>query len=269
MESQDISRFLANPEVFSGTSSGINPLSWFKQFDRVRRAAIWSDEQALLVVGSYFRGQAQMWWDALEDSIHTWSAFEDAFKAKYIAGQDRDAWWTKIETMKQGVNESVEEVAGRLQDLFQMVGKVEEGFKIHYLLRAIRPEIAYELEKLVIPDQFATAVKEAVKVEQVMRKYGRIDGADNLSVVRGGNLSSQSSLSGRIDHAPSLVPEDSISSQLSELVEGFKALKVHLVENANRAPVFKCYHCGKEGHTKTKCPQLKSEDNQGKDKGRQ
>lgn len=90
MESSNrLSKFVAEPEIFSGKSSK-NPLSWLKQINRIRKATNMSDDQALLVASSHFRGQAQRWWDNVEETIDKWSDFEQAFKKQFASSQLED-----------------------------------------------------------------------------------------------------------------------------------------------------------------------------------
>lgn len=264
MESQGtsklVSRFLAEPDRFYGTANE-NPLTWFRQVDRLRRGAGLSDEEILIVVGSHMRGQAESWWVTIEEDIHTWLQFKQAFWDRYIRRINKELWWKEIEKLHQTKDQTVEDIAYRLEELFQLVGPLDDAIKLRYFYKAINPVVAYEVEKNETPSCWKDAVVEAAKVESIRRKYQDPDVIHLTSTAQSNESATP------LGTGTSISPNDSISNALSELAEGFKALKIHLIEQSKSKKALICYECGVEGHTKPRCPKLK--ESQGKEVGRQ
>ncbi|CDS11251.1 hypothetical protein LRAMOSA03514 [Lichtheimia ramosa] len=85
---------------------------------------------------------------------------------------------------------------------------------------------AYGVENNGTPDCWKDAVVEAIKMESIMRKYQDPDITHLASGVPS-NASATPLAAGT-----SISPNDSISNALSDLAEGFKALKIHLIEQS-------------------------------------
>ncbi|KAG2216126.1 hypothetical protein INT45_001974 [Circinella minor] len=96
-----IFKFISTPGTFSGTKRGENPTVWLDEIKRLWQRGNFTDDEVLLIVGSNLKGQAGLWWMSLEDSILTWDAFEEAFRARLISAEHREAWWSEIEAIKQ------------------------------------------------------------------------------------------------------------------------------------------------------------------------
>ena len=101
----------------------------------------------------------------MEDTIVTWDAFEEAFKARFISAEHCKAWWSKIEAVKQGSGETVETMAYKLQELFSLVGPIDEISQVRYFTRAINPNIAYRIEESGVSMSWKEAVNKAVRIE--------------------------------------------------------------------------------------------------------
>ena len=79
--SNKIFKFISSPGLFLGTKGNENPMVWLYKVKRLWMRGNFSDEEVLLIAASNLTGQAKLWWVPLEDSIVTWDAFEEAFKA--------------------------------------------------------------------------------------------------------------------------------------------------------------------------------------------
>ncbi|KAG2215768.1 hypothetical protein INT45_009409 [Circinella minor] len=131
-------KFISSPGSFSGTGVGENPMVWLRQIKRLWLRGNLSDAEVLLIAASHLTGQAELWWVPLEETVVTWDMFEEAFKARFISPEHQETWWSRIEAVKQQSNESVEDVAYKLQELFALVGPVPETYQVRYFTVSIR-----------------------------------------------------------------------------------------------------------------------------------
>ncbi|OAD75572.1 hypothetical protein PHYBLDRAFT_166804 [Phycomyces blakesleeanus NRRL 1555(-)] len=95
-----------------------------------------------------------------------------------------------------------------LQELFGLVALANEAKKIWILLKALHPEIAYEVEKSGLPHSWDKLVCWAAKVEAVKEKY-------HYSDLR-------------------LVPK--FEDALSELIQEFRSMKIYLFDTCHFLP---------------------------------
>ncbi|KAG2216448.1 hypothetical protein INT45_000061 [Circinella minor] len=139
-----IFKFISAPGTFSGTKRDENPTVWLSEIKRLWQRGNFTDDEVLLIAGSNLKGQAGLWWTSLEDSILTWDAFEEAF---------------------------LESIAYKLQELFDLVGPVDEIFQIRYFTQAIDPNIAYRMEESGVSTSWKQAVNKAIHIQNAQRKY--------------------------------------------------------------------------------------------------
>lgn len=264
-----VTKFLSEPKDYSGSEES-NPLTWLKHLNRIRKGLELNDEEIILIASSHLVGRAGLWWDAVEDSIAKWDQFVAQFKKQFAASLE-DRWWNKIQTREQGDEETVDDVALSLQELFRLVQVTDESFQIRCLVQSLKFDIAYELEKNGLPKTWDGVVKEARQIELIMSKYKKP--GFSTTAVPTSDVSHRPWKTGPSSvSSKQSVASDSIGSTLSELVEGMRALKINLVDrpqgnrNQNKEsskPAFKCYNCGEEGHRARDCKES------GKDKGHQ
>ncbi|KAG2216450.1 hypothetical protein INT45_000063 [Circinella minor] len=189
--------------TFSGTKDDENPMVWLHKVKRLWLRGNFSDEEVLLIAASNLTGQAELWWVPLEETIATWEAFEEAFKLRFISAEHCKAWWSKIEAVKQGENESVEHVAFKLQELFPLVGPITEIFQ-------------------------KEAVNKAVRIENAQKKY--LYGQENIQG-RGNEVSRNIAIGIPKSTVSTIKPEDSASQNqtlLSQVANSLHALQLQL-----------------------------------------
>lgn len=251
-----ISKFLAEPKDFSGVDDK-NPLTWLKHLGRIRKGLELKDEEILLVASSHLVGRAALWWDAIEDDVTSWTKFEEKFKKQFAASLE-DKWWAKIQTREQGDDETVDDVALSLQELFKLVNVTDESFHIRCLVQSLKFEIAYELEKTGLPKTWDAVVREARKIELVMSKYRKPGFASNQVPTSDVGHRPWQGKAASVTSSKESVVSDDIGSTLSELVQGMRSLKINLVDKAQQPnkkwKPFKCFNCAEEGHRASDCP---------------
>ena len=85
-------KFLSSPGSFSGNRVSENPMVWLRQVKRLWLRGNLSDAEVLLVAVSNLKGQAELWWELLEDVVVTWEEFERRFKKRFISLEHCEAW---------------------------------------------------------------------------------------------------------------------------------------------------------------------------------
>lgn len=258
-------KFLSEPKDFHGTSDR-NPLSWLRHLDRIRCGLDLKDEEILLVASTHFQGQAELWWDTVEDSIKTWTQFKEAFR-KQFADSLQDRWWSELETMEQEEDQSVDDIALSIQELCRLLDIKDKNYHIRCLLRAMKPEIGYELEKAGVTADWDKVIKAARQVEVVMNKYTKAgfsvpNSVPNNRITSIDSATRRSSSNNSDKGIKSDYDVASIGSSLDELVSGMRALKINLVDkqsstrSSTRGPI-RCFLCHQEGHKSYECPDNK------------
>ncbi|KAG2191692.1 hypothetical protein INT47_012311, partial [Mucor saturninus] len=262
----NISKFLSSPETFSGTGLP-DPLSWIQHLDRTRKAVGMTDEEALIVAASHFKGNAIRWWNIYEGRLTTWEDFEFAFKRQFISRHLEDSWWQELETIKQLPSQSIDDLTLRLRELFSYLRIHSESQMIRVFLRAVDDRIAYLLEQHSTLTEFDAVVNAARKLELVEEKY---------RVVQPG-LRHQSEGPPSVSRRtwPAAPPSDqstypeSFHSTLTQLAQGIDAIRARLneapvnvvspVRNSGPRRIPTCFGCGQEGHIRPDCPNNQGE----------
>jgi hypothetical protein len=152
-----------------------NPLTWLKKLNRLKEFSRMSDRDILLIAADHLVGNSEKWFDVHCASVVSWSEFQAKFKAKYCAGLE-DLWWQNIRELRQGPNESVEDIDVRLRELYGLVGEPDEKTMVRTFLEAINPSIAQEVERnegLVAGGvrSLEDIVNLAIHAESIMMKY--------------------------------------------------------------------------------------------------
>lgn len=268
VESKSILRFPSPPENFSGDLAGVKSLNWIKKMQRLKDVAGFPDREIILVAADHLVGRANVWYEVVASKrCESWSDFVVAFKSKYCDDQV-DLWWHELDTLRQGRDESVEDVDVRLREVCFLLDITDERTMIRRFLKAIHESLAYDIEREENRPGFKrnkssydAVVLAAARLEKVNNKYHR--GSSGVSVVLGG----ESGVSSGVSEA----------GTISDLLNEFRQLKISMLNVVGRprktvtatnpnvmntsAPVrkFLCYDCGEPGHKKWDCPRRQAE----------
>ncbi|KAH8547445.1 hypothetical protein BGW37DRAFT_234125 [Umbelopsis sp. PMI_123] len=63
--------YVEKPSSFSGGVNE-NPLSWLKNFQRLRDGMSMQDNEMLWIVLTHLKGAAAVWWETVEDDVTKW-----------------------------------------------------------------------------------------------------------------------------------------------------------------------------------------------------
>ncbi|KAG0925124.1 hypothetical protein G6F32_013671 [Rhizopus arrhizus] len=237
------------------------------KLDRLKELARLGDKEALLIAADHLVGKAEMWFDVVCCEIKTWSEFQMAFKKKYCVGLE-DMWWGQIRQMKQGDNESVDDVDIKLRELFALVQVTDQRLMVRAFLDAIDPGIAWEVERSsggTGEYDLDDIVARAARYEMVMQKYRSkgvvaLGSSESIQGERSVGYGSTYNPPSHKDHHDAHSVNS--SATIDNLLKEFRELKISLVQSAGNQQSsnrnmrgLTCFFCNKEGHKKPECPE--------------
>lgn len=268
-------RYVNEPKSFSGYAKYpggdvcSEAYTWLNRMSRLKATAKLSDKEILFIVGDHLVEKAETWWNVVGSKSESWKEFSELFKKQYMVDQE-DKWWRQLQTMKQGPQDSIDDVALKMEELFGLLGSMSEAFQVRTFLGAINPTIAFEVEKDETATTFSAAKKKAKQIERSLAKYGANGVMPNRGFSNATNLES--------DNVGSQHGWNSSSSTVSSLAERLEQLRINLVQLSNvvmsqervapqvvnSKPVRRslvCFFCDEEGHRKFECPKFLEKQN--------
>ncbi|KAG1499037.1 hypothetical protein G6F52_012704 [Rhizopus delemar] len=247
-------RYLNEPKCFAGGNDYEEATTWLDRMARLQAATRMSDEEILFVAGDHLVEKAATWWKVVGKKSTDWKSFEEAFKDQYLADRE-GSWWRQLQTLKQGPKDSIDDVAFRMQELFDLLGNKNHDIQVSMFLDAIDPTIAFEVDKDVTPSTLRDARARAKQVERSIQRYGARPGP-SAPVLPDRDVFSVGSRNG--------YGRDDLSSAVStmfSLADKLEKLTINLVRandgmaQENAAASVKprrglvCFFCDEEGHT--------------------
>ncbi|KAG2191216.1 hypothetical protein INT47_005964 [Mucor saturninus] len=265
---------VSEPRSFSGVSVAGEDLgnvayTWLKKMERLKVSAKLTDDEVLFLVSDHLVQKAETWFNVIGVKANSWEEFTTLFKKQYLADQE-DKWWSQLQNMKQGEGDSIDDVALKMEELFELLENKSDAFQIRTFLSAIRSDIGFEVEKDGTPSSFEGVKIKAKQVEKSLLKYN-FSGRTAVSekgfrykpepLIRS-NFSDVSSVANSDIH--SLVAKlEQLSINLVRLNEGAaqgqsKPFVPYNSNNGNNSarPVFTCFYCREVGHKKYDCPKF-------------
>lgn len=278
---------LMQPKEFSGCSIdgedvGNEALSWLKKVERIKCSGKFSDEEILFFIGDYLVKKAEIWFNVVGSKATTWSGFVKLFKKQYLVDQE-DKWWSELQSMKQSKHDSIDDIALKMEELFNLLDNKNEAYQVRTFLSAIDKTIAFQVERDGTPATFLEAKNKAKQIDKSLKKY--LTGAklteENTTLITGSHLKQDSYYDEVYEARNSSLNSDD-KSDVSSLVAKLEQLSINLVklsenvqrtvntpiqkayENKNFSRSFTCFHCGLEGHKKWDCPTFLQEEKNNK-----
>jgi hypothetical protein len=245
--SNTITQFIGKPKTFSDSPRDeVTASGWLKTLQRLKDGMGFNDGDMMWVVSSNLSGPALQWWDMNEDEFSSWDSFVKAFKKQFVLGMNMDGYWDELDCTKQETGKSVGDIAFKLQELFGVLGIKQEQFKVRTFIRALKAEVAAEVETRGPFDTFKDALAYAKKIEVIRKKYDGISSGSSVST------------------------NSTMDSTFKQLLRGMEALNVNLVkaEGGSKAPEKEktsqpkkdvvCFVCDTPGHYANTCPEKAS-----------
>jgi hypothetical protein len=226
-------KFLNDPVNFNGNIMDVNPKIWIEKLQRIKDLAGLNNKEIILIASDHLMGTASTLFEVTFKSLDnlTWEIFKKSFLNKYYKNQE-DLWWAQISRMKQRTNESAEDLAIRVRQLYDLIGIDNDKIMKRTYLDALHKDIAWEVESSNCEeDTFDEVIKKGSLAEDVIRRFE----------TRGYRRQYQQPM-------PTYNSPNNINSNNNS--------------NANNnKKTLTCFNCGKEGHIKPNCPELeKSKD---------
>lgn len=164
-------RYLHEPKDFAGGNDYEEAINWLNRMSRIHAMAKLSEEEVLFVAGDHLVEKAATWWKVEGVKCTSWKQFEEAFRQQYLADYE-GSWWRQLQAIRQGSGDSIDDVALRMEELFNLLGNKNDTMQVSMFLDAIDPSIAFEVDKDSTPSSLKEARTRAKQVERGIRKYG-------------------------------------------------------------------------------------------------
>ncbi|CAB4375500.1 unnamed protein product [Rhizophagus irregularis] len=216
--------------TFSGGNQ--DPITWLNEFNATAMANGWNDARKLQVVPAYLKGPAAVWYQAaVVAPINAWVAaanannFEHAFLTRFQTAAMVEMWATELDQRQQQPNESVDEYASSIQELYQRVNDAAFAYPDNLQARKFVSGLQPELYMAVKP-------------------FGDQTLADAIGRAKGCELTLRSGKTKLLNYA------GQTTSEITELTNDGRS--PNAPSGPNRSIV--CYTCGEAGHVSRRCP---------------
>ncbi|CAG8732477.1 20124_t:CDS:2, partial [Rhizophagus irregularis] len=234
-----------------------DPITWLNEFNATATANGWNDARKLQVVPAYLKGPAAVWYQAaVLAPINAWAAaanannFQHAFLTQFRTAAMVKMWATELDQRQQQPNESVDEYASSIQELYQRVNDAAFAYPDNLQARKFVSGLIPELYIAVKP-------------------FGDQTLADAIGRAKGCELTLRSGKMKLLNYA------GQTTSEITELTKLVAALTEQVTEigkkvTGNRPPprsdgrssnvpmgpnrTIVCYTCGEPGHVSRRCP---------------
>lgn len=235
----------SKPEAFKGTSSA-DARRFLAHFESwaAEKADLQSDEPKKIKAALHLctGGEAGIWSAPKLTLINagtppwtTWSAFKDAFKARWLAADEEAEALSQLKLLKQGPKQSVSDYAARFQDLAGRT-KLEDHGKRTMFLDGLQLSMRYTF---TMADTIAPAAEKSDTFEKTVTRCQQLDAGMNNPALGLGRGSANGGASRGIP-VPDPMAMDVDASTTST---GQRTKEAYKAQMGRR-----CYGCGNSGH---------------------
>jgi hypothetical protein len=243
------------------------------QWTNIKKGMRIPEQQLVAIAATYMEDPARQWYDSLGNMPEDWEEFSDLLVDRFFSPEVQRQWINSLRDMRQGPDQSVEDLAGQLDLHFTRLNVCSDSDKCNHLLNVLEPEIGDEL--LINPQQdYESSVRAAIRFETVLhRRRDRETHANGMTLRPQWNPPVSDSYARREYQAPKTQASD---LEMELLTKKIQALEISLAElksqksqppqkrpnqNQDKKERVFCWKCHQEGHYSPQCPQGRN-DNQ-------
>ncbi|CAO3695011.1 unnamed protein product [Umbelopsis ramanniana] len=138
------------------------PTSLVSQWANIKRGMRIPEQQLVSIAATYMEDPARQWFDSLDNTPNTWKEFSSLLIGRFFSPEVQRQWINSLRDMRQGPDQSVEDLAGQLDLHFTRLNVSSDSDKCNHLLNVLEPEIGDEL--LINPQQdYESSVRAAIR----------------------------------------------------------------------------------------------------------
>lgn len=276
-------KLFGDPRKFDGKKE--NARAYIREQEARFAAAstpVMNDQDRILAFTSWFSpGPATQWHQSLyisnPSALTNWTTFINAFKTQFVDPHEATRYRNKLENLRQGYGQSVNEYAQKFKD-WAALAEIDEQTKVLWYFRGLAPAVQKGLNVGAgVPSDFATLDLYAQRIDSfsdVIREMprngnGQSSGSGNRSnhqhnhQHRGNNSSnypannSSSTSSGTSTSGPAPMEIDAVRANLQNG-------RLTQQERDRRRRDGACMYCGESGHIVSNCPTRAAKSGSGK-----
>lgn len=246
---------LKEPDTFHGKLKE-NVDRWLFQVEQYLRAAGETvDAYKVAFAAALLRDSAAAWWETvvegnakagLDESECTWDLFQEGLKKSFRAVNRSDRARDQLATLQQRT--SVSDYLHRFLDIAFDIKDFGDSERYDKFYRGLKAEVKRELKILGKPEEFATLVQEAERIDSALYE----DKGHKRNEFRGqkyGSGGPEPMQLGAVTPAKTAVPDDGNSSK--------NHTKLTDDEKAQLRREGKCFRCRQKGHLAVNCPKAR------------
>nr|XP_042894656.1 uncharacterized protein LOC122268719 [Parasteatoda tepidariorum] len=158
------------PTIFRGTP-GQDPTKWLKEYQRVSSYNHWDDTMQLANAYFFLDGTARQWYENNEDSLTSWTLFENGLKVTF--GDTQSYLRRAKDHLKSRAQKSGESIQSYIQDVLGLCIQVDptmsEGDKVSHLMKGVAEDV---FQALLTREILTTAdfTKWCLYIEEMRQK---------------------------------------------------------------------------------------------------